>query len=133
MFTFQSMIIYLCILKLYHARPCAHARLCMLFLRKENNKNMKLCSSLFPRYNHYYDSSVYFHLCHSMGEVAFGKLDHSVLRSSRASMFRIYSIFSVKIEAPIRDDTKLHKVYHIRGSTGRFMFSLLINMHNEDR
>jgi hypothetical protein len=32
MFTIQSMIIYLCILKLYHAHPCAHARLCMLFL-----------------------------------------------------------------------------------------------------
>jgi hypothetical protein len=32
MFTIQSMFIYLCILKLYHARPCAHARLCMLFL-----------------------------------------------------------------------------------------------------
>jgi hypothetical protein len=26
------MFIYLFILKLYHARPCAHARLCMLFL-----------------------------------------------------------------------------------------------------
>jgi hypothetical protein len=26
------MSLYLCILKLYHARPCAHARLCMLFL-----------------------------------------------------------------------------------------------------
>jgi hypothetical protein len=25
-------VIYLWILKLYHARPCAHARLCMLFL-----------------------------------------------------------------------------------------------------
>jgi hypothetical protein len=32
MFTIQSMIIYLCILKLYHARPCVHARLCILFL-----------------------------------------------------------------------------------------------------
>jgi hypothetical protein len=32
MFTIQSMSLYLCILKLYHARPCAHARLCMLFL-----------------------------------------------------------------------------------------------------
>jgi hypothetical protein len=27
-------VIYLWILKLYHARPCAHARLCMLFLKK---------------------------------------------------------------------------------------------------
>jgi hypothetical protein len=36
------MFIYLCILKLYHARPCAHARLCMLFL---NNSTIftKLC------------------------------------------------------------------------------------------
>jgi hypothetical protein len=34
MFTIQSMFIHLCILKLYHARPCAHARLCMLFLTK---------------------------------------------------------------------------------------------------
>jgi hypothetical protein len=32
MFTIQSMSLYICILKLYHARPCAHARLCMLFL-----------------------------------------------------------------------------------------------------
>jgi cytochrome b subunit of formate dehydrogenase len=32
MFTIQTMFLYLCILKLYHARPCAHARLCMLFL-----------------------------------------------------------------------------------------------------
>jgi hypothetical protein len=32
MFTIQTMVIYLCILKLYHARSCTHARLCMLFL-----------------------------------------------------------------------------------------------------
>jgi hypothetical protein len=32
MFTIQTMVIYLCILNLYHARPCTHARLCMLFL-----------------------------------------------------------------------------------------------------
>jgi hypothetical protein len=32
MFTIQSMSLYLFIFKLYHARPCAHARLCMLFL-----------------------------------------------------------------------------------------------------
>jgi hypothetical protein len=31
------MSLYLCILKLYHARPCAHARLCMLFLTKVPN------------------------------------------------------------------------------------------------
>jgi hypothetical protein len=35
MFTIQSMFIYLCILKLYHARPCTHAHLCMLFLNPE--------------------------------------------------------------------------------------------------
>jgi hypothetical protein len=33
MYTIQSMSLYLCILKLYDARPCAHARLCMLFLK----------------------------------------------------------------------------------------------------
>jgi hypothetical protein len=47
MFTIQSMSLYLCILKLYHARQCAHARLCMLFLsslRKHRDCGSRACA-----------------------------------------------------------------------------------------
>jgi hypothetical protein len=58
----------------------------------------------------HYDSPEYFHLCHSVSGVAFGKLDDSVLRPTRASMFWFYSILCVKLEAPI-GDTRPHINY----------------------
>jgi hypothetical protein len=46
MFTIQYMSLYLCILKLYHARPCAHARLCMLFLNPGQDEKNQFFISL---------------------------------------------------------------------------------------
>jgi hypothetical protein len=56
---------------------------------------------------YHYDSPKYLHFGHSVSGVAVGKLDHSVLQSTRASIFALCSIFCVKLEAPI-GDTRPH-------------------------